>query len=167
MSVRVMAAVWQLDLPWMEKYVLVALADHADHEGEDIWPGRDYLLSKTGLSRNSLLRSLASLKLRGLVEIVELGNRGRRTTYRIIMERVLSQGTLFAQRVPSVDTKGALRGHERVPSQGTPSVLNRHRTVLEERVPPQGTLSCAHRNTAILGDFRLCLACRAELPMSG
>ena len=57
----------QTTLP-MLKFVLVALADHADDEGV-CWPGLLGLARKTSLTRRTLLRHLNTLKRLGLVKV--------------------------------------------------------------------------------------------------
>ena len=52
MSIKAMAVVWEAELPRPEKFVLLALADHADHEGGifhhhwDELPGRQAIRTK-------------------------------------------------------------------------------------------------------------------------
>jgi hypothetical protein len=46
MSAKQTGLVWELDLPHNEAWVLMAMADHADHDGHNVsrgfrsWPGR-------------------------------------------------------------------------------------------------------------------------------
>lgn len=63
MSAKVTGKVWELDLDPMDKLVLLALADHADHQGENVRPGNELLVAKTGLSEKTI-----GLKLRSFVE---------------------------------------------------------------------------------------------------
>ncbi len=54
MSVKVMGMVWDCVLPRDEKYVLLAYADHAGHDGEGIWPAVATMARKTGYSDRSI-----------------------------------------------------------------------------------------------------------------
>lgn len=56
MSVKVMGWVWDSQLPPMEKLVALAYADHADHEGNNIYPSLNTIAKKTGLARRSVVR---------------------------------------------------------------------------------------------------------------
>lgn len=68
MSARVSGKVWELELDPTEKLVLLALADHADHEGNNVRPGNDLLVAKTGLSERTIGQKIASFIERGILE---------------------------------------------------------------------------------------------------
>ena len=53
-SVKAMAAVWDMDLPRDQKFILLAYADHADHEGRNIFPAVASVAQKTGYSERSV-----------------------------------------------------------------------------------------------------------------
>ncbi|HEX9888037.1 MAG TPA: helix-turn-helix domain-containing protein, partial [Nitriliruptorales bacterium] len=81
MSIKVMAHVWELDLPQREKFVLLALADHADDHGRDVFPSVAHLAWKTGYDRRSIQRIIRALEDRGVLEQVAPGG-GRHTPAR-------------------------------------------------------------------------------------
>lgn len=54
MSVKAMAWVWDQDISRDEKFVLLAYADHADHEGGNIFPAVSSIAKKTGYSKRSV-----------------------------------------------------------------------------------------------------------------
>lgn len=56
MSGKVSGYVWDLELPQSEKYVLLAYADHADHDGNNIYPSVALVAKKTGLSERQVIR---------------------------------------------------------------------------------------------------------------
>lgn len=56
MSVKVMGMVWDADLPRAEKYVLLAYADHAKHDGTGIFPAVALISRKTGYDERSVQR---------------------------------------------------------------------------------------------------------------
>jgi hypothetical protein len=88
MSVKVMGKVWDMDLPPGEKLVLLALADHADHNGNNAYPGNDLLAKKTGLSTRQVRRILDDLESRAIVKKSSGGvGRGKKANYEIITEK--------------------------------------------------------------------------------
>ena len=56
MSVKMMGLIWDADLPREEKYILLAYADHADHEGNNIYPGLKLIAWKTGYEPRQVRR---------------------------------------------------------------------------------------------------------------
>ncbi len=67
MSAKVSGQVWELDLPPTDKLVLLALADHADHEGKNIRPGNELLCAKTGLSQQRVTQAIANFVKLGVL----------------------------------------------------------------------------------------------------
>ena len=68
MSVKLMGKVFDLDLPTREKFILIAMADHADHDGTGVYPGHKNLAEKTGYSERSVSRAVDELKDMGLIQ---------------------------------------------------------------------------------------------------
>ena len=68
MSVKIMGMVWDSDLPRDEKYVLLAYADHADHEGRGIFPSYGRIAWKTGYSRRQVMRITDSLTSKNILK---------------------------------------------------------------------------------------------------
>ena len=54
MSVKVMGLVWDLEINPNEKFVLLAYADHAAHDGTSIYPAVTTIAKKTGYSERSV-----------------------------------------------------------------------------------------------------------------
>jgi hypothetical protein len=79
MSAKQTGLVWELDLPHNEAWVLMAMADHADHDGNNVYPGVPLLAWKTGYTTRQVRRILAILQRKGLI-VVEKPGGGRRTT---------------------------------------------------------------------------------------
>ncbi len=71
MSVKISGQVWELDLDPMDKLVLLALSDHADHEGQSVKPGNALLCAKTGLSEKTIGVKIAKFLELGILEPVE------------------------------------------------------------------------------------------------
>jgi hypothetical protein len=65
MSVRLMSAVWELDLPPGEKLVLLALADQANDEGRQCWPAVSTIARKSGQGERTVRRALSDLESKG------------------------------------------------------------------------------------------------------
>lgn len=119
-----MGKVWDLDLPHNQLLVLLALADHADHEGNNVFPSLGLVAWKTGYSEQQVRRVLRSLEKVGILQAVER-KPGKVTRYRIILEA----GTQKLPRVitpskMSVLTKSNPLHHEGVKSGSTPDMLS-------------------------------------------
>lgn len=67
MSAKISGKVWELELDPMDKLVLLALADHADHEGNNVRPGNDLLCAKTGLSQQTISAKITKFIEAGLL----------------------------------------------------------------------------------------------------
>lgn len=87
MSGKVSGLVWDLDLPQNEKYVLLAYADKADHEGNNAHPGVGLVAWMTGYSEDSVRRITRDLlSKRGLLEVQERGGGGSANKFRVCLE---------------------------------------------------------------------------------
>jgi DnaD/phage-associated family protein len=65
MSVKIMGMVWDLTLDPNKKFVLLAYADHANHDGGNIWPAVETIVHKTGYHERSVQRVTRSLQVLG------------------------------------------------------------------------------------------------------
>lgn len=65
MSIKAMAAVWEMNIKPADKLVLLAYADHADHSGGSIYPAVSTIAAKTGFDERSVRRITARLKKDG------------------------------------------------------------------------------------------------------
>jgi hypothetical protein len=74
MSVKISGKVWDMDLPPNEKYVLLALADHADHNGNNAYPGIALLARKTGYDPRNVRRILQSLEEKRIISRTHRGH---------------------------------------------------------------------------------------------
>lgn len=66
MSAKISGQVWDLDLPQRELLVLLAITDHANHEGA-MWPGVALVAWKTGYSQRTVQRVMNNLVHRGIL----------------------------------------------------------------------------------------------------
>lgn len=115
MSAKIFGLVWELELPREEKYVLLCLADHADHDGNNVFPSIGLIAWKTDYSERRIQELMRRLERKGLlVKVEEQFGRGRTVKYRIDLQA----GTFKERRVkgakispipqPSDFTKGEI-----------------------------------------------------------
>lgn len=71
MSGKQTGIVWELDLPQPKKIVLLAMADHADQDGNDIYPSIGLIAWKTGYSPRHVQRIINQLEKENLLKLVE------------------------------------------------------------------------------------------------
>ena len=76
MSVKIMGLVWDLDIPQNEKFVLLAYADHADHDGGNMFPAVSTVARKTGYSERSIQRTTRTLVEKGYLVASGKGPKG-------------------------------------------------------------------------------------------
>lgn len=62
MSVKVMGWVFDLPIPSREKFVLLAYADHADHDGKNVFPAIETVAKKTGYNERTVQRATRQLE---------------------------------------------------------------------------------------------------------
>ena len=67
MSIHLMAKAWRLDLPQGQKFLLVALCDHANDDGV-CWPGQDSLSKKCSMNEKTIGRHIEWLESRGYLK---------------------------------------------------------------------------------------------------
>jgi hypothetical protein len=69
MSAKIMGQVWDLKLSPAERMVLLAMADHADHEGNNVRPSVRLIAWKTDYSERQVQRIIKDLRKAGLLVI--------------------------------------------------------------------------------------------------
>ena len=94
MSAKQTGLVWELNLPQNEAWVLMAMADHADHEGNNVYPGVPRLAWKTGYTTRQVRRILAILRSKGLIVVEEQGGGRKATRYRLDLAGADRKGPL-------------------------------------------------------------------------
>jgi len=86
-SVKIMAAVWELELPANEKLIALAFADHANDSGL-CFPSLSRIAWKCGISRETAKRVAANLREAGILVVErKSGGAGRPPLYRINPEK--------------------------------------------------------------------------------
>lgn len=83
MSGFISGLVWKHNLEKSDQVVLLAMADHADQEGENVFPSIALIAWKTGLSERHVHRVITSLKIKGFLEAMET-NLHKPVLYRIL-----------------------------------------------------------------------------------
>src|SRR5512138_2854074 len=85
MSVKAMSLVWDFKCPQIiggiqyrpsHKFTLLAYADHADHQGKNMWPSVPTIARKTGYEERSVQRLTNDLEAMGLLIEHGQGPRG-------------------------------------------------------------------------------------------
>ena len=72
MSIKIITAVFELPsaaVSWTERLVLLALAWHADANGQNAWPSVQTISRKTSLSERGVRQALTQLKAKGLIAV--------------------------------------------------------------------------------------------------
>lgn len=69
MSIRLMADVWRLDLPTIDKMILLIIADHANDEGTQAYPSQATMAAKASISIRTVQRSVNNLVNRGFIKV--------------------------------------------------------------------------------------------------
>lgn len=69
MSIRLMSDVWRLDLPTVEKMVLLVIADHANDEGTQAYPSQATIAAKASISVRTVQRAVNTLCAQGYIRM--------------------------------------------------------------------------------------------------
>lgn len=121
MSVKQMGLVWELDLAPNKRLVLLAYADHADDDGDNVYPSLGRVAHKTGYSPQQIRRISRELVSDGLMELVEKNvGRSNANRYRLTLEKGVKMEPFTPKREAA----------KKVPSE--PQKV----TSLPEKVPP-------------------------------
>lgn len=135
MSARISGKVWELDLEPTEKLVLLALADHADHEGNNVRPGNDLLVAKTGLSQQTISTKITKFIELGILEPTKDGRgRGVVREFSIEPERAERKPYFIEREERKLQAVRTYRKPESY-KQGVPNEAKRY-NLTEEKVQP-------------------------------
>ncbi|ADE14307.1 hypothetical protein Nhal_1139 [Nitrosococcus halophilus Nc 4] len=83
MSAKILGQIWDLKLPPNQRIVLMAMADSADHNGENIYPSIGLIAWKVDYSRRQVQRIIKELKQAGILIEVRPATAKKSTTYKI------------------------------------------------------------------------------------
>lgn len=97
MSVKVMGKIFDVQgLSPRDKFVLIAYADHADHEGYNIRPSIDTIARKTGYTRRTVQRATRSLNKMGILVFMWYSKKGT-NTWKVDLEKLDEIGVTESQ----------------------------------------------------------------------
>ena len=90
MSASAQTAVWNADLDRATKYVLVCMADHADHIGGNIRPSVELIAWKSQYNERQVRRIIRDLEAAGILvrESAGTGGRAKATEYRMDFQKL-------------------------------------------------------------------------------
>lgn len=83
MSWKISGLVWELDLTHSQQSVLLAMADHAEHDGSKVFPSVARIAWKTSYSERQVRRVMSKLRGLKILVIVKEANRYRPREYKI------------------------------------------------------------------------------------
>jgi hypothetical protein len=140
MSVKIMGAIWEKALDHPDALVLLALADHADHDGGNAYPSVGLLAWKTGYSVRQVRRILRSLEASGAIVPTTRAGQHKPTTYLIdlsaIPDKPARADILTAQKKVSGRTSATVQGgHLRPESPPRPDIAVSAEPSLTENHP--------------------------------
>lgn len=105
MSVKLMSSVFEAEIPDIEytyngetkvckastcKFVLLAIADHANDEGESSYPGLTRLETKTCLSRQGVLNAISALSHGGYLTVDPSSSKYGTNTYQVNVKQLVN-----------------------------------------------------------------------------
>lgn len=117
MSIKVMAAVWESDLPSDEKFVALALADWADDTGGSIFPSQARIGWKVGKTDRAARYTITKLLERGVLAVIGGGN-GSVIHYRMILSALPARMPFATPE----ESSGVDENHPGSPLPPTPEV---------------------------------------------
>ena len=164
MSVKVMGLVWDTRLPGNLKFLLLAYADAAEHDGTDVWPGQKRLADMTGVSVSTVAKLTRELLKIGVLVQTGRGHKGRRAAYYIPLD-TLGIAYQYDTQTSQWVSDGAqwVAGYAPKGSAGaTPPVLDP--SLPSAATQREGVAACGHPNWAGIGGVLVCTACRLERP---
>lgn len=104
MSVKIMGKAWELDLETSELLILLAMADHADHEGNNVRPSTRLIAWKTGFSERHVRRVIDKLVSEKILMVTN-APKGKTITYRIVTENGKQKEPLGTDKVSPLTSK--------------------------------------------------------------
>lgn len=88
MSIKLMAAAWETDLPSTEKMVLLCLCNFASDDGGNCWPSVAKLADLCSTSERTVQRAIRSLETRGILDTNQ--RLGTSSQYRINPRQIVT-----------------------------------------------------------------------------
>ena len=101
MSIRMISAAIDLDLPPSDKLILILLANNANDETGDCFPSQSYLAKRSGLSRGHVNRIIKGLEVVRLVDIIpQYRDDGGRRSNRYRLNINVTGGGVTTDHIP-------------------------------------------------------------------
>lgn len=79
-----MSEVWESELPQGQKFVLLAMADHANDEGRNAYPSIARLAERCSVDQRTVQRTLRALEASGYLVVERAAKQHSPTSYRVI-----------------------------------------------------------------------------------
>lgn len=137
MSVDATSAVFALPLPPALKCLALALADHADPQGENIYPSVNRLATMATMSRRSVTRGIQALLKAGVVLLVAEESQHKPREYRLavsVMTR--SHANLARLDVGSAAPPGVVQPRQPGPASRATAMTRKQLLGTETEQPP-------------------------------
>ncbi len=108
MSIRLIASIFDADIPELKTtkdqtvsasaatFVLLAIADHANDNGEGAYPAITTIAQKTKLTAQTVIKAIDALELAGYLEKLGKSRHGS-TVYRINPKKITTKATLLPE----------------------------------------------------------------------
>lgn len=125
MSAKASGRVWDLELPHNKRLVLLALADHADHEGGGIYPSLALIEWKTGYSVRQIQRVIALLVDDGILELVAPYTDHRPNVYRLNLSAGKVKPPFVSPRMREQGRQNVAPSASKSPREGRQNVTPR------------------------------------------
>lgn len=123
MSIKVMGQVWDLALPHNKLLVLLAMADHADHDGKHVRPSLELIAWKTGYEERQVRRIVRTLEQDGLLQReCTGGGRRKANEYSIHLENGVKKSP-FARNPDIMTVNYEKPGHYDRESEINPDIM--------------------------------------------
>jgi hypothetical protein len=114
MSIKLMALVWEYQFTRPEQSIMLALADHAQDDGTQVYPSVARIAWKTDYSERQVQRIMRDLEAKGILTAVKHigGGRGHATEYCIHIEKgvkkspFVKKGDVAREKGDTDDDKG-------------------------------------------------------------
>jgi len=103
MSVKQMSLVWEHQFEKDEQAIMLAMADHASHLGDSIFPSVALLQWKTGYSERHIRRVISRLRKRNLLVVVRKASQHRPNEYKIDWSKAETKKAFRPDSVASLE----------------------------------------------------------------
>lgn len=94
-----MSKVWQLQLPHREKHILLALADHADDQGRNVFPSIGYTAWKSDYSERTVQKVMRRFREEKTLIVTKKAGRRTSTVYRIDLSQIPEKPPLRGEEI--------------------------------------------------------------------